>query len=716
MGHMDHVVSLRRGAQPTDRMGMLRRLYGSAIVAILVSTVLAGSPASGVGAGYHKDWAFLLDGWNRSSSPVIADIDGDGVNEVVFGHQDGKLRAYEGDGTLKWETAAIPGTSAECNGQSSASAIDSSPAVADIDGDGMPEIVIGVGSAWKANQNGSVIVFDGATGAIEWAFDHSRDEGNVWNGASPVNDGWCEATYATPAIGDVDGDGHLDVVFASWDFYIWAVDRFGQPLPGFPINNDDTVWSSPALFDVDGDGDMEIFIGGDSTPGGWVDHLGGIFRAIDYKNGAPVSMWNRYANEVFHSSPAIGDINGDGRPEVIVGMGTNWYTQCTVNNHPQCSAGSGSDHTKVWAFHLDDGSDVPGFPVSATGSILSSPALGDVDGDGQLEVVAGSFDHRVYVWNGDGSLLWSVVPKFDHLGDAPVTGHPIIADLDGDGDQDIAVGTSKGLALLDGRDGSSLERGLHWTDKISFAYSHEAAPAVGVLNGVRHLVVTGFDTPGRITRVAAYELPPSSAEDAWPMFRHSATRQGTTSTSPCGHAASSSQFCDVLDGMYYTDAVAWMVGAGITTGISNLFYGPWLSLTRAQMVTFLWRQEGTPTGYAGHGFTDVPAGAYYDGAVRWAKATGITTGTSASTFSPNATVTRAQLVTLLWRRMGEPRATPPPEFVDVPTGRYFSSAVGWARDQEITNGTSALTFSPNDAVTRAQAAAFLYREAGSPPV
>ncbi len=677
-----------------------------ALAAALVAGITAG-PAAAVG-GYTKRWGILLDGWNRSSSPVIADIDADGVNEIVFGHQDGKLRAYEADGTLKWSTPAIPGVGAGCMVQDSATAIDSSPAVADLDLDGIPEVVVGVGSTWVENQNGSVIAVNGKTGAIEWQFTGGRDTSDIWSN-SPVLDGWCEGVYSTPAIGDVDGDGYLDVTFGAWDFYIWSVDRFGSPLPGFPVNNDDTVWSSPALFDLDGDHDMEIFVGGDSTPGGYFDHLGGVFRALDWENGVVTELWHRTANEVFHSSPAIGDINGDGRPEAIMGTGDNWHS----------TTGGASDHTRVFAFHLDDGSTVPGWPVSTGDTVITSPALGDLDGDGRPEVVVGSWDNTVRAWRGDGSQLWSVTPTyghpdFDSLGSIRITGSPVIADLDGDGDQDVAVGSSVGIALLNGQSGSSLEDGLGWRDRLSVGWSHETAPAVGVLEGERRLVVTGFDTPGVRTRVATFALPSTSTVDAWPMWGFSPLRASSPFGSLCELTGASGTFCDIADTAYFASAVEWMVSQAITTGISDSLYGPHQSLTRAQMVTFLWRQAGQPGGYPGHGFSDVFPGDYFNGAVEWARAVGITTGTGLGRFSPADVVTRAQLVTLMWRRAGSPGGQPDPGFVDVRAGQYFTTAVWWAKAQGITNGTGPTTFSPEDPVTRGQAAAFLYREATLP--
>lgn len=692
----------------------MRRIVLLTLLGLVGSLLVAAPSAATFDAGLEKTWATLLPGWNRHSSPVIADIDGDGHTEVAFGHQDGSVRMYEADGTLGWSSPAVPTPGPGCAGQASGSAVDSSPAVADLDRDGTPEVIVGVGSTWVSGQNGGVVVFDGATGAREWGWDGAWDVFNVWVNLLPEDagpDGWCDGVFSTPAIGDVDGDGQLDVVFGTWGHQVVALDRFGDELPGFPVDVFDTIWSSPALFDSDGDGDDEIFIGSDWYPGGPTDHLGGWLRAYDVTGSGVTQLWQAPATETFHSSPAIADIDGDGLAEVVVGTGDNWRAEC-ANGHPVCRPGDGGDHNKVFAFNIEDGSRTSGFPVSTGGTVLGSPAIGDVDADGNPEIVVGSWDHKVYAWNGDGSTAWVASPGFGHLGTGRYLGSPIIADLDGDGDQDVAVGGDNGMSLLDGRTGADLEQGLIWQHRASFGWSMETAPAVGELGGQRHLVFVSFDTVGVTSRVAAYALPDSAAQDDWPMFRHNAMRTGTNPENACGHSQAAGAFCDVLNGTYYAEAVEWMVEQSITTGVSPTLFGPNSALTRAQMITFLWRQEGSPLGFAGHGFSDVPAASYYANAVRWAKHHGITTGTSATTFSPDDDVTRAQLVTLLWRRAGEPTAAPS-GFADVPAGRYYSAAIDWARANGITNGTSPTTFSPDDAVTRGQAAALLHREATS---
>lgn len=169
-------------------------------------------------------------------------------------------------------------------------------------------------------------------------------------------------------------------------------------------------------------------------------------------------------------------------------------------------------------------------------------------------------------------------------------------------------------------------------------------------------------------------------------------------------------FTDVQFSAYYYDAVLWAVDQGITTGTSATTFSPNASCTRAQMVTFLWRAAGSPKVSGSNPFSDVQSGAYYYDAVMWAVEEGITTGTSASTFSPDATVTRAQTVTFLYRAAGSPEADGSSPFVDVASNAYYANAVQWAVEKNVTTGTSTTTFSPNDNCTRAQIVTFLYRD------
>lgn len=168
------------------------------------------------------------------------------------------------------------------------------------------------------------------------------------------------------------------------------------------------------------------------------------------------------------------------------------------------------------------------------------------------------------------------------------------------------------------------------------------------------------------------------------------------------------RFTDVPAGAYYADAVDWAVENGVTKGISDTVFGPDLSCTRAQMVTFLWRAAGSPVVNDVMSFTDVPADTYYADAVRWAVSKGITSGTSATTFAPDMTVTRSQTVTFLYRAAGTP-AVSGGSFADVPADAYYADAVAWAVREGVTSGISATTFSPNADCTRGQIVTFMYR-------
>ena len=169
-------------------------------------------------------------------------------------------------------------------------------------------------------------------------------------------------------------------------------------------------------------------------------------------------------------------------------------------------------------------------------------------------------------------------------------------------------------------------------------------------------------------------------------------------------------FVDVATGSYYEDAVDWAVENGITKGTDDTHFSPDGICTRAQAVTFLWRTAGSPKPeIRAMPFTDVPVGSYYYDAVLWAVENGITKGTTSTTFSPNMTCTRAQIVAFLWRSEKSPAAGTANPFADVKSTAYYADAVLWAVKENITKGTTSTTFSPNADCTRAQIVTFLWR-------
>ena len=169
-----------------------------------------------------------------------------------------------------------------------------------------------------------------------------------------------------------------------------------------------------------------------------------------------------------------------------------------------------------------------------------------------------------------------------------------------------------------------------------------------------------------------------------------------------------SPFSDVSTSAYYYEAVKWAQEKGITGGIGNGLFGPNQPCTRAQIVTFLWRAAGSPEPKAMSSFADVSTDAYYAKAVAWAVENGITTGTGDGKFSPDATCTRAQSVTFLFRAIGK-LVDSKAEFSDVLADSYYANAVDWAVENGVTNGIGDGLFGPDNSCTRAQIVTFLFR-------
>jgi hypothetical protein len=327
--------------------------------------------------------ALYPDTWLRfNSSPAVADLDGDGWPEVVVGGLDGKVYVFRHDGTT------FPGWPFNTGYM-----VASTPAIGDIDGDGQPEIVIGnhFGRVYAFKINGTVcpgfprdtgyairgspalgdlnedgildiVVTSEVSGPDLWAFDGH----GVNLPGFPLDLMPNLGTESSPAIGDIDHDGHLDIVVGLRSGLLYALNRDGTVKPGWPYNAGYTIESSPALVNLDSDPDLEIVVGANNS------------QVIALKcDGMLLPGWPVSTSYSVLSSPVVGDIDGDGEFEIVIGENTG----------------------KVYAFKVD-GTPVPGFPLlDATYTIYSTPLLADLDLDGHLDLLVGCNDTRIYCWD-----------------------------------------------------------------------------------------------------------------------------------------------------------------------------------------------------------------------------------------------------------------------------------------------------------------------------
>jgi len=423
------------------------------------------------GAGYH---------W---SSPTVANIDG--TTEVIVGDYGGTLRAFRSDGSIVWSAnLGVP--------------IEGAAAVGDINGDGQPEIVVGVG----ANAAG----LDAGHGGGVFALDHN---GHVlWHFMSPTQ----ASVFSSVALGDIDGDGRPDVVFGTLDHLIYALHGDGSVIPGFPFDNTDSVQSSPALYDVNGDGRLDIVIGGDATASASVGSFnGGRVRVLSWGGNHVNLLRDWHFSDIVRSNIAIGDLNGDGRVEAVFATG----------GYPPYDATS-PDARHVYAVHLDDGSVAAGWPQTTTTTVEASVGIGDLDGDGKPEVVIGDTGGAVYAYHGNGGLMWRVQPGAAGAG---YYGGVAIGDMDGNGTQDVAIGYGFGGAfILNGANGATIAHPNALTpDTRGASYASQGTPAIANFGGARQLIVAGWDpsVPNFGSgALVAYSLPSTNAADAWPMLGH----------------------------------------------------------------------------------------------------------------------------------------------------------------------------------------------------
>lgn len=435
------------------------------------STASAGAIAAPAPATRRPGWPAAIG--ENFGSPTFADLDGDGVMEIITTDRQ-QTYVFAADGSL-WPGWPRPGGS------------DNIPAVADIDEDGAPEILV-------ASPGGppKIRCFN-SNGTIQAGFPVSLPYQN-----------WLNVT--APAIADVDGDGHLDVGAQS-EPGVAFFDRFGQALPGWPYlwqTSQNIVWSAPAVADLDGDGLREVVVGTNCLYACAVH----VIRA----SGKAMPGWPQPTQNIF-ASPAVGDLDDDGDLEIVAQEGDpTWYGN------------------KLHAWH-HDGTTLPGWPIAIAPqweSSRSNPALVDVDADGRLEIVTHTDDAMLHILKADGSE-WSGFPR-----PLPSGSISSVSAIDADGD-DLAefflCYYSAGSQWVGGwrLDGSSLAG----FPKLIFANSELGAHSSAHLadregDGDLDLCVQG-GTFGS-GRVCVYEVDgsslPAPGRRDWPKLRRDAHNTG----------------------------------------------------------------------------------------------------------------------------------------------------------------------------------------------
>ena len=431
------------------------------------------------------------------SSPALADITGDNTPEIVIGSMDGTVEAYRTTDRSRLWSVKVGNT-----------AIQASPTIADLGGDGKPDVVV-------ATMDGRVIWLDGPTGRTVRTF---RQGAPLFcpAGVDCRPDGF----FSSPTIADVNGDRIPDIVVSGYDHTIYAWSKTGGLL--WRKFLEDSNWSSPTVADIDRDGKPEVIVGGDiyaNNPLGKPE--GGLIWALHGSNGGtyagyPVSV----ASQTVWSSPAVADLNGDKYPEIVVGTGLNW---------PDPRG------RQVEAFTAYNRKTLPGWPVKVDGRVMGSPAIGDLDGDGKLEVSFASDGGWLYSYEANGHRNWRGCNATSVNGCKTgyfTAGGTVIADVDADGQQEVISTLDKDLRVYDGKTGA-VEDTYRLTDTGTLAPG--ASPAVAEVNGKTVIAQStvyrvnghgGGMAAGDLTRVYLLTTGKGLCRADWPQFHRDAKRSG----------------------------------------------------------------------------------------------------------------------------------------------------------------------------------------------
>lgn len=484
----------------------------------------------------------LLEGnYVIRSSPVIGELNaGSAGREVAVGGSDGRVYVYAANGQLLWSKLVPSACSTDSDRR--LNQINSAPAIGTLFGDGIAYLVVSYGTVEASSCDGGVIAYRGSDGTERWRYSlkaHSPTEG-------------LHGVISSPALADTDGDNRMEIAFGGFDRDVHLLNADGTDR--WRYHAADTVWSSPAFVDVDSDPQLEMVVGTDisanpkmippTQDGGFVYAFDTHQRPPSGYNAPGSYLWRTFFDQAVFSSAASGDVlPGNAGNEVVIG------TSCYF---PANSTNKRGRYIKI--LRLSDGSVLQ--TLNADACVQSSPALGDIDDDGILEVVAtvngatsigGSGVSHLTAWDATNPTpKWSVAPRNANDGSNDPFGgdlqSPVIADLDGNGSLEVAVASVWSVGVFAGETGAPLtcQGPSCGTQTSLFAwYTLKSTPAVGDINddGQLDLVIGGghLYKPSRgflyaWTGFAGKLNSPAGSQQsysmAWPMFRGDARHTG----------------------------------------------------------------------------------------------------------------------------------------------------------------------------------------------